>query len=204
MKFKIIRNKDYLHKKTTPVSTIEEGEQIAKDLLLALDEIKVGIGLSAIQIGIPKSVSVVRVKKDSPPLILMNPVITERSNEKIVFSEGCLSLPGKIVTTLRNVSVSVSTLNHANVLIFGPDVNPITEESVGSDYGLLESVCVQHEIDHTNGVLITDSSVKYSIPTQKVVKYGRNDKVVVEKNGETQYIKYKKALELINDGWKII
>jgi peptide deformylase len=204
MKYKIIKDKNYLRKKTSPVSSIEEGEEIAKKLLEAMEEIKHVIGLSANQIGIPKSVSVVRVKKDNPPLILINPIIVERSKEKIGYVEGCLSLPGKRTNTVRNLKIVVSTLNHANPLPFGPETEPVTQKSVGEDYGILESVCVQHEIDHLEGILMTDDSVRVLIENKKTVKYGRNDKVVVEKNGETQYIKYKKALDLVKEGWKII
>ena len=204
MKYKIVRNKDYLHRKTEPVTTLEEGEKIAKQLLEALNEIKVGIGMSAIQIGIPKSVSVVRVRKDRPPIVLINPVVTDFSKEKIIYTEGCLSLPGKVIPTLRSIKVTVTTMNHANPIPFGPDVEPITQESIQSDYGLLESICAQHEIDHTNGVIITDEGVRFVQEPKKTLKHGRNDKVMVEKNGETQYIKYKKALELLSDGWKII
>lgn len=204
MKYKIIRNKEYLHRKTEPVLSIEEGEKIAAQLVATLTEINIGIGLSAIQIGIPKAVSIVWARKDRPPIILMNPVVTEYSKEKLVYLEGCLSIPGKQIPTNRSVKVTVVTLNHANPLSFGPDVEPLTQDSVPMDYGLLESVCVQHEIDHTLGVIITDESVRFSQIVKKTIKHGRNDKVVVEKNGETQYIKYKKALELISDGWKII
>jgi peptide deformylase len=204
MKHKIIRNKDLLHKKTTPVATIEEGQKIADELLEVLDELKVGIGLSAIQIGISKSVSVVRAKKDNPPIVLMNPVVIERSSEKIVYVEGCLSIPGKTITTLRHQKVKVSTLNHANPLSFAPDVDPVTKESIPTDYGLLECTCAQHEIDHCEGILITDVGVRFVTEVKKVIKHGRNDKVVVDKDGETQYIKYKKALELVSDGWKIL
>ena len=204
MGYKIIKNKDFLHKKTEQVKTIEEGEQIAKQLIEALDELSVGIGLSAIQIGIPKAVSVVRVRKDAPPVILMNPVVVENSKEKLIFTEGCLSLPGKLVNTVRSMKVTVSTLNHANPLPFGPDTDPVTKESIGSDVGLLECICVQHEVDHTNGVLMIDDGIRFIQKAEKVVKHGRNDKVVVEKDGQTQYIKYKKALELVEQGWKII
>jgi peptide deformylase len=204
MRYKIIKNKDFLHKKTEPVKSIEEGEQIAKQLIEALDELSNGIGLSAIQIGIPKAVSIIRVRKDANPIILMNPTIVESSKEKLVFTEGCLSIPGKLVNTIRSLKVTISTLNHANPLSFGPDTEPITQETVGSDYGLLECVCIQHEIDHTNGVLMVDDGVRYVQKVEKAVKHGRNDKVVIEKDGETQYIKYKKALELLNQGWKIL
>ena len=204
MSYKIVKNKDYLHKKTTPVSTVEEGEEIANQLIQALDELKVGLGLSANQIGISKSVSVVRVRKDRPPLILINPVITESGKEKIVYLEGCLSLPGKRTSTLRNLKVTVTTLNHVNPLPFGPDIEPLTNQSINEDYGILEAVCVQHEIDHLNGILMIDDDVRHEAPKQIKVKYGRNDKVMVEKAGETQYLKYKKALERANEGWKII
>jgi len=204
MKYKIIKDKNYLRKKTTPVSSVEEGEEIAKKLIEALDEVKYGIGLSANQIGISKSVSVIRAKKDNPPIILMNPVVVERSKEKIGYVEGCLSLPGKRTNTIRNLKVVVSTLNHANPLPFGPETEPVTQQSVGEDYGILESVCIQHEIDHLEGILMTDDSVRAVVEVKKAVKHGRNDKVVVEKNGETQYIKYKKALDLVKEGWKII
>lgn len=204
MRYKIVKNKDYLHKKTEPVTSIEEGNEIAKKLIEALDELSNGIGLSANQIGIPKSVSIVRARRDKDPIILINPTVVDASKEKLIFTEGCLSLPGKLINTIRSLKVTISTLNHANPLPFGPDVDPVTQESVRSDYGLLESVCVQHEIDHLNGVLMIDDGIRFVQPMEKKVKYGRNDKVVVEKNGETQYIKYKKALELVEQGWKII
>ena len=204
MKYKIIKDKDYLHKKTEPVSSLQEGEEIAAKLIGVLDEVKFAIGISANQIGIPKSVSVVRVKKDKPPIILINPTITDRSAERVQYVEGCLSLPSKQTRTTRSLKVTVSTLNHANLIPFGPDVEPITQDSFGQDYGILESVCVQHEVDHLNGVLMTDEGIKVGVVPVKVIKHGRNDKVVVEKNGETQYIKYKKALQLVNEGWKII
>lgn len=204
MSYKIVKNKDYLHKKTEPVASIEEGEAIANQLIEALDELSNGLGLSANQIGIPKSVSVIRAKKDARPIVLMNPVITDLSKEKLVFTEGCLSIPGKLANTVRSLKVTVSTLNHANPLPFGPDTEPVTQESVRTDYGILESVCVQHEVDHLNGVLMTDDGVRFNPPIEKKIKYGRNDKVMVEKDGQTQYIKYKKALELLNDGWKIL
>jgi peptide deformylase len=162
------------------------------------------LGLSANQIGIPKSVSVIRARKDRPPVILINPIVTESSSEKLVYLEGCLSLPGKQTATLRTTKVTVSTLNHANPMPFGPDIEPMTQESTRDDYGILESVVVQHEIDHLNGILMTDDGVRFVVPNKSAVKHGRNDKVVVEKDGQTQYIKYKKALELIGEGWKII
>lgn len=205
MSYKIIKDKDFLRKPTAPVASIEEGQEIANKLIEVLESLpQGGVGLSANQIGISKSVSVVRARKDQPPIVLMNPVITEKSQDRIVYLEGCLSLPGKSGNTIRSMRVTVSTLNHANPMPFGPDKEPVTEKTVYEDYGVLESVCVQHEIDHLNGKLITDDGVKFVKQVEKKVKHGRNDKVVIEKNGETQYIKYKKALEFVEQGWKIL
>lgn len=205
MSYKIIKDKNFLRKPTSPVSSVEEGQEIANKLIETLNSLpNGGIGLSANQIGIPKSVSVIRARKDQPPIVLMNPVITEKSLDRIIYLEGCLSLPGRSGNTVRSMRVTVTTLNHANPMPFGPDVEPVTEKTVYEDYGVLESVCVQHEVDHLNGKLIIDDGIKFVKSVEKKVKHGRNDKVMVEKNGETQYIKYKKALELVNQGWKIL
>lgn len=204
MSQKIVRDKAFLHRPCSPVDSIQEGEAIAAKLFSTLNEYPFGIGLSANQIGILKRVSII-VVPESEPLILINPEITELSPEKVYYNEGCLSLPGKIVPTVRHLRVSISTLNHANVLTFGPDVDPVTSESIPTDYGLLKSVCIQHEIGHLNGQLITDDDVRVKQIATTTVKYGRNEKVVIEKDGETRYLKYKVALPMIeNDGWRLI
>lgn len=206
MKYKIVKNKDQLHKPTVPVATVEEGTEIANKLIEALEGFGGGIGLSANQIGIPKSVSIVRINKTDEPLILMNPKITERSPDKVVYGEGCLSLPGKGVLTLRSSKVVVTTLNHANPLPFSADTLPVTEKSIGVDTGLLKAICVQHEIDHLNGRLIIDKGIRVILPAKKAaVKHGRNEKVMIGKGDDTKYIKYKLALPFIEkEGWKLL
>ena len=192
MKYKIVRDKDYLHKQTTPVSSIEEGNEIAQVLIKFLSDLKYGIGLSANQLGIPKSVSIINVRPDVPPTIIMNPAIIERSKEFVIYQEGCLSIPGKVVSTIRSRKVTVSTLNHANPLSFGPDITEDSANKLDVDYGLLESVCVQHEIGHLYGKLIIDEGIRFIPPAQKAkIKHGRNDKVLLVKGAESKYIKYK-------------
>ena len=204
----ITRDKTFLRRPTTPVASIEEGEEIASKLLKVIHELQTDhrirvVGLSANQIGISKRVSVI-VGKNGRVWKLINPIIETKSDEMIKYLEGCMSLPGKTSVTLRHQKVSVRTDNYANVLVFGPDVEPITKESVNSDEGLLECISVQHEIDHLDGKLMTDVGVRVMEDKSSSPKYGRNDKVIVEKDGQTQYIKYKKALELVQDGWKIL
>lgn len=204
MKYKIVRDKDYLHKPTTPVSSVEEGNEIAQKLLECLSDLKHGIGLSANQIGIPKSVSIINVRKDAPALILMNPAIIERSKEFVIYQEGCLSIPGKVVSTIRSRKITISTLNHANPLSFGPEEKTDELDKMAGDYGLLESVCVQHEVGHLYGHLMIDEGIRFIPPAQKAkVKHGRNDKVLLVKGSETKYIKYKHAFDFEKEGWVV-
>ena len=67
---------------------------------------------------------------------------------------------------------------------------------------LLEAVCVQHEIDHLNGITIYDREIKLE-PTKAKKKIGRNDNVTIHKDGQTKVLKYKKAQNLLNQGWVI-
>ena len=199
---KIVKNKVTLKRGTRPCDSIEEGERIAKKLSDVLDDIG-GYGLAANQIGINKNVCIVRVRDDSPDRILINPTITKSSDDRVLYFEGCLSIPGKRTKTIRHSSVTVACDNWENEIEFCPD-GELTKENFWDDNGLLECVCVQHEVDHLNGVLMTDPSVRYIESATPKTKYGRNEKVVVEKDGDTQYLKYKNAEALLVDGWNII
>lgn len=205
MKYKIVTNKNALRKITEPVKSVEEGNEIARKLILAMNEIKHVLGLSANQIGINKSVSVIRLE-DEEPIILMNPVVVEKSEQKVFYKEGCVSLPGKMARTDRHVSITISTLNSVNDIPYSADVLPVTAESIVNDVGLLRCVCIQHEIDHLNGKLMIDKDIRVIAPAQKSeLKFGRNQKVMIQKNGETQFIKYKYALELIEkENWSLL
>tara|TARA_R110002073_G_scaffold227007_1_gene387737 strand:- start:514 stop:861 length:348 start_codon:yes stop_codon:yes gene_type:complete len=95
-----------------------------------------GIGLAANQIGINKRVCIVHVEQ---PIVLINPLIIAKKGNTL-FKEGCLSFPGDEVTTQRYSYIEVVAINHENVLTFSREKN------------LLECICVQHEIDHLNGI----------------------------------------------------
>jgi peptide deformylase len=201
---KIVKNKNKLSIPTKPCDSVEEGEEIAAKLIQALTEFG-GIGLSANQIGINKSVCVVWARQDEEePKILINPTIVDVSEEKISYLEGCLSLPGKRIRTIRHKSVTVRCDNWINELTFDADETEFTEKNFWNDKGLLESVCIQHEIDHLNGKLITDKENRVIVKPQKQIKYSRNEKVMIQKDEETQFVKYKKALQLLEEGWVII
>ena len=167
-----------------------------------------GLGLSANQIGLTDRVCLINVKD---PLILVNPKVTQASKETVVYIEQCLSLDktmAKPVRTLRHESFTVECDNLGTV-IFSPDKKGGEQwkdsEEFYADAGLLECVCAQHEIDHLNGILITDSKRKYSTTFIAPKKYGRNDRVMVKlSDGTTEFMKYKKAEPLIAQGAEIL
>ena len=148
-----------IHKKLRRV-TVEEGEKIATELFEILTKRKDGIGLAANQVGIDAAVAVVNVRE---PIVLINPEIVSKSDE-IDYYEGCLSFPGKGVRTKRYETVEIKTEQVEGSWIFsGCETNPDGKGSWESgdkkdDRALrtLEAVCIQHEIDHLNGLVCMD------------------------------------------------
>ena len=176
-------------------AVIPEGEAIAVKLLKELSNSKTGIGIAAPQIGITKRVCVINVKE---PIVLINPEIIESEGE-FIFKEGCLSYPKKTVSVKRYTMIAVEADNLDEPLIL--DIR-----KGGDMKDVLEIACVQHEIDHLDGITMFDK--KYIKPTYRAPKkYGRNEKVVIvtKDNKNTKKLKYKKALPLINTGeWSIM
>ena len=173
------------------VKTVKEGEEIGAQLLKELAESKNGIGLAANQIGINKRVCVVNIKE---PLVLINPKIVEQSSEQFMFAEGCLSFPGKHVRTGRHASVTVEADNHDGKLSFSAESEDINDA--------FECACVQHEIDHLDGITMFDRAM-VAQPYKASITPGRNEKVTITDGKETKVIKYKKALSLLESGWKM-
>ena len=195
-----------INKKLRKVS-VDEGLKIAEELLNILSERKDGIGLAANQVGYDASVAVVNVKE---PLILINPVITEQWDE-IEYYEGCLSYPKRGVHTKRYRNVIVQTEQEESGWYFSGTKS--SEEGKGTweqeskkqdqEQRLLEAICVQHEIDHLNGVTIMDRENKPK-PLRVSKKWGRNELVDITDGKILSTMKYKKAKPLIDSGlWTI-
>ena len=174
------------------VKTVKEGEEIGAQLLKELTESENGIGLAANQIGINKRVCVVNVKE---PLVLINPRIVEKSEEQFMFAEGCLSFPGKHVRTGRHTSVTVESDNHEGKLSFSADSEDVNDA--------FECACVQHEIDHLDGITMFERSVTPQ-PVRVPEKIGRNERVTITDGKETKELKWKKAQPLVESGdWEM-
>ena len=186
----IIKDKTKLEQKCSPIS-VKEGEEIGVRLLHELRQSESGIGLAANQIGINKRVCVINVKE---PLVLINPKIVEKSKEQFIFPEGCLSFPDSKIKTQRHQDIVVEADNHEGKLSFSANSKDINDA--------FECVCVQHEIDHLDGITMFDR--KFVVEPYRAPKsYGRNEKVTVEKDGDTKELKYKKAQSLLEDGWTL-
>ena len=199
-------NNPVINKKLRKVS-VDEGLHIAKDLFTILAERKDGIGLAANQVGIDASVAVVNVRE---PLILINPVIKEQWDE-IEYYEGCLSYPKRGVHTKRYKNIIIQTEQEESGWYFSG--NETTQEVKGTweqkgkdedqEQRLLEAICVQHEIDHLNGLTIMDRENKPK-PLRVKKSWGRNEIVGITDGDTYKEIKYKKAKPLLDSGeWAI-
>ena len=201
------KEKNPLINKKLKEVTVEEGFEIAKILLETLNERQDGVGLAANQVGIDAAVAVVNVRE---PIILINPKIIQAWGE-IPYYEGCLSFKGKAVNTKRYENVIVTSAQQEGKMYFSGAENPsdgkgsweeTKKKNEDRDIRLLESVCVQHEIDHLNGMTIMDRQMITTITNEKI---GRNQKVTISNGSETKELKWKKAETLVNNGeWEII
>ena len=196
-----------INRKLRKVS-VDEGLSIAKDLFNILNERKDGIGLAANQVGIDAAVAVVNVRE---PLILINPVIKEQWDE-IDYYEGCLSYPKKGVNTKRYKNIIIHTEQEESELYFSGAKNPSdgkgswernNSDKEDEDLRTLEAVCIQHEIDHINGVICMDREIK-SEPIRVSGKFGRNEMVDITDGKILSTMKWKKAKPLIDSGiWEL-
>tara|TARA_B110001454_G_scaffold180295_1_gene173857 strand:+ start:48 stop:641 length:594 start_codon:yes stop_codon:yes gene_type:complete len=166
-----------INKKLRKVS-VEEGLKVATELLEILVKRKDGIGLAANQVGINASVAVVNVRE---PIILINPEIVEVS-EEIPYYEGCLSFKGKSIQTKRYKNIIITTEQEEGELYFSGVENPSdgkgsweesSDKKQDEELRLLEAICIQHEIDHLNGMTIMDRKMISTVIN--TAKIGRNE-----------------------------
>ena len=144
MSYDFVTDKKILSKVCKPCGSKIEGIRIGNKLLEVLAEVGDGVGLAANQVGIDSAVCVIKVKE---PIVLINPKIVGKFG-KSFFQEGCLSFKGDYVLTERWTDIVVKDDNHSNQLFFSFEKNA------------LECVCVQHEVDHLNGITMFDRSIE--------------------------------------------
>ena len=153
---------EILKKVSEPIEKIGVNEKKLIDNLFDTMYNSNGIGLAAVQIGILKRILVVDVSnKDekNQPIVLVNPVIKNLSDEKSIYEEGCLSIPETFVEIERPKICEVEYINEKGL------------KKILKCDGLL-STCVQHEINHLDGKLIIDhlSKLKKDFIIKKISK----------------------------------
>ncbi len=168
----IIEPDPVLRKKCDPLEKVDDQtRKLMKDMLETMYNAP-GIGLAAIQIGILKRLVVIDISKDQEkkePLFLINPEIIHTSNKTSIYEEGCLSLPGQFAEIERP----------AECVLKYVDYHGIQKEMKAE--GLL-ATCIQHEVDHLNGILFIDylSKLKKDMIIKKLVKHKKEiERVIV-------------------------
>ena len=166
----ILEPNKLLRKVSKPIKKIGKVEQTLMDDMLETMYSANGIGLAAVQIGVPKNIVVIDLNKNNKksPIFFINPKIVKKSIELLKYEEGCLSIPNLFAEIERPSSCEVEYLDY-----FG-------EKKLLKASGLL-ATCIQHEIDHLNGVLFIDhlSRLKKNIILKKLSKQRLENKRLV-------------------------
>ena len=153
-----------------PVEKVgNEERQLMKDMLETMYEAN-GIGQAAIQIGVPKRIIVIDISKDDEkkqPRFFVNPIIKNKDLSKSTYEEGCLSVPNQFAEIDRPSKCEVEYLDYDG------------EKKILKAEGLL-ATCIQHEMDHLEGILFIDylSKLKKSMIIKKLSK-NKSNRIVV-------------------------
>jgi len=158
----IIEPDPILRKKCEPLEKVDTDTRKLMDDMLETMYAAPGIGLSAVQIGILKRLVVIDISRDEEkknPIFLINPEIINQSKKISVYEEGCLSIPGQFAEIERPAECTLKYIDYNG-----------KEKELKAD-GLL-ATCIQHEVDHLNGILFIDylSKLKKDMIIKKLVK----------------------------------
>ncbi|WP_112963295.1 peptide deformylase [Agrobacterium sp. fls2-241-TYG-188a] len=154
-----------LREKSKPVEQVDaEIVRLADDMLETMYDAP-GIGLAAIQIGVPRRMLVIDISREDEerkPVVFINPEILKVSDDVSTYEEGCLSIPDYYAEVERPAALTVEYIDRDG-----------KKQTVEAD-GLL-ATCLQHEIDHLNGVLFIDhiSRLKRDMVIKKFTKAAR-------------------------------
>ena len=148
----------------------KEEQKLMDDMLETMYHAN-GIGLAAIQIGIPKRIIVMDISKNNEnknPMYFVNPLIKNKNKDLSTYEEGCLSVPNQFAEIDRPSTCEVEYLDY-----YG-------EKKILKAEGLF-ATCIQHEMDHLEGILFIDylSKLKKSIILKKLLKQKKNSESLV-------------------------
>ena len=170
---KILTEPDpFLRQKSIKVELVDDKIRTLMDDMLETMYNAPGIGLAAIQIGVPKRVIVMDLSRDDEkknPLYFVNPEIITNSDIKAAYEEGCLSVPGQFAEINRSDKCRIKYLDYNGI------------EKILDAQGLL-ATCIQHEMDHLEGILFIDylSKLKKGMIVKKLSKQKKSlERIVV-------------------------
>ena len=151
-----------LRQVSQPVEQVGEPEKELMNDMLETMYAANGIGLAAIQIGVPKRIIVMDLSKEENkklPMYFVNPIIIKKNDEKVTYEEGCLSVPNQFAEIDRPSKCEVEYLDYNG-----------NKQNLKAE-GLL-ATCIQHEMDHLEGILFIDylSKLKKTIIIKKLSK----------------------------------
>ena len=156
-----------------PVKKVGKEEQNLMDDILDTMYSSKGIGQAAIQIGVPNRIILLDIsdkeKKENKPMYFVNPVVKNKNSDLSTYEEGCLSVPNQFAEIDRPSNCEVEYLDYNG------------EKKLLKAEGLL-STCIQHEMDHFEGILFIDylSKLKKSMIIKKLSKQkNKVDRIVV-------------------------
>ncbi len=161
-----------LRQKSLPVNNVNKEEQRLMDDMLETMYNAKGIGLAAIQIGIPKRIIVMDISKNDEknnPMYFVNPLIKNKIPETSTYEEGCLSVPNFFAEMDRSKKCDVEYQDYSG------------NKKILKAEGLL-ATCIQHEVDHLEGILFIDylSKLKKTMIIKKLSKQkDRPDRIIV-------------------------
>jgi peptide deformylase len=158
-----------LRKISEPVEKVGNEERTLMDDMLDTMYDAPGIGLAAIQIGVPKRIIVMDISRDKDkkePRYFVNPVIKNKNEEKAKYEEGCLSVPDQFAEIERPNACEIEYLDYQG------------KKQILKADGLL-ATCIQHEMDHLEGILFIDylSKLKKSMIIKKLSKIKVNREI---------------------------
>ena len=166
----IIEPDPILRKKSNSLEKVDDELKRLMDDMLETMYAANGIGLAAIQVGIPKRIIVMDISKDEnkkEPMYFVNPVIKNKNPVKSTYEEGCLSVPNQFAEIDRPSKCDIEFLDYNG--------NKQTISAEG-----LFATCIQHEMDHLEGILFIDhlSKLKKSMILKKLSKLKSNSAVL--------------------------
>ena len=166
----LIEPNKLLRQISQPVEKVGDDEKKLMDDMLDTMYAAPGIGLAAIQIGVPKRIIVMDISRDEnikEPRYFVNPIIKNQNKEKTRYEEGCLSVPDQFAEIERPNACEVEYLDYDG-----------KKQLLKAD-GLL-ATCIQHEMDHLEGILFIDylSKLKKSMIIKKLSKIKINREIL--------------------------